>query len=240
MAQLVYIDETGSAGSPGARSQPYLTLVAVLVDESAVKPLAEAMKELAWKHLGWLPKGMEFHGNQIWHGTGHWAKKDPPALLAVFEDVIRLLETLDISVAHSSIDKARLHERYQGAADANAYRLALQYLVEKVDRLRPIQNRILIADEAKHEEMRAVRMVADMQDLGIGEVPGQQVTTIIDSLHYVDSTASAGVQLADLVAYVIQRARRNSEGHPDAAAALSRMRDAVRERTVTWRGPWPA
>lgn len=59
-----------------------------------------------------------------------------------------------------------------------------------------------------------------MQDWGWGgEVPGRQLKTITDSLHFVSSHDSAGVQMADLVAYVIQRRRR-------------------KERTRTGRRPW--
>lgn len=39
MARFVYIDETGSVGTGGKR-QPYLTLVAAIVDESTVQPRA--------------------------------------------------------------------------------------------------------------------------------------------------------------------------------------------------------
>lgn len=239
MVQLIYIDETGASGTPGSRQQPYLTLVGILVDEDKVKPLAHAMTELAWKHLGWVPNPMEFHGNQIWHGQGHWHKKQPAQLLAVLEDAIELLESLDLAVAHATIDKKKLHERHNGTADRNAYRLALQFLVEKIDQLYPQPNRILIADEAKHEQARAVQMVAHMQAGHLGEVPGRQLQTIIDSLHYVDSAASAGVQLADLVAYVIQRSRRGSQGHPDADAAVKRMSATIASRTPTWRDAWP-
>ena len=79
-------------------------------------------------------------------------------MIASFEAVIDLLEGLDLSVAYSSINKAGLHIRYDGAADNNAYLLALQFLL---------------------------KMVADMQEWRGGEVPGRRLTSVIDSLHYV-------------------------------------------------------
>lgn len=237
MATFVYIDETGSVGAGGSH-QPYLTLAAVLVPEDDVRPLGDAMREVAWDHLGWVPADFEFHGHEIWGGTGWWSKKQPPELIAAYEAVIKLLEDLDLSVAHSTIDKARLHARYDGNADANAYLLALQFLLEKVDRL-GTQNRIIVADEAKEQQLRAIKMVAEMQDWGGGQVPGRTLKTVIDSLHFVRSNASPGVQMADLVAYVIQRSRRKSEGHPAAAAALTRLSGVVSDHTLTWRDPWP-
>lgn len=71
--------------------------------------------------------------------------------------------------------KSRLHARHRGAADANAYLLALQFLLEKVDALGPTL-KVLVADEAKEQELPAVKMVADMQTwAGGGEVPGRQL-----------------------------------------------------------------
>src|SRR5215469_2006157 len=200
MAQFVYIDETGSVGK-GAARQPYLILAAVIVPEEKVQPLSFAMREVAFTHLGWLPADFEFHAQEIWQGTGRWSEKTPPELIAAFEAVIDLLESLELTIAHSSINKAELHDRYNGAADSNAYLLALQFLLEKIDLLGS-QNRIVIADEAKEQQLRAVKMVADMQQWGAGEVPGQTLRTVIDSLHYVQSNASFGVQMADLVAYI--------------------------------------
>lgn len=233
MAQFVYIDETGSASQ-----QPFLTLVAVLVDEDKVRDLSAAMRRVAWQHLGWYPAGFEFHGHDVWSGTGWWADKAPPELIAAYESALTVLDELELEIAHSTIDKARLHARYNGSADRNAYRLALQFLLEKIDRV-GTSNKVLVADEAKEQELNAVKMVADLQQWGAGEVPGKTLTTIIDCLHFVRSNASPGVQLADLVAYVIQRARRNAETHPDAQAALHRFRDVVTRRVVTWRESWP-
>lgn len=237
VAKLVYIDETGSVGT-AARRQPYLTLVATIVDEEQVQPLSEGMQRVAWAHLGWLPADFEFHGSEMWHGTKHWTGKMPTELLAAYEDAISLLDTCDIDIAFSSIDKQRLTARYGGGADANAYRLALQFLLEKVDRYSS-ERKILVADEAKEQELGAIKMVADLQNWGAGEVPGRKLKTVIDSLHFVSSHASFGVQMADLVAFILQR-ERVSEHHPNAQAAKDRMLTTINDHCQTWREPWPA
>jgi hypothetical protein len=236
MARFVYIDETGSVGT-GGRRQPYLTLVAAIVDEEMIQPLRAGLEQVAWDYLGWIPEDLEFHGNEIWQGTKHWKKKEPRELLAIYEGAIHLLDACDIDIAHSSIHKARLTAKYGGAADENAYRLALQFLLEKVDALGSAK-KVLVADEAKEQELRAIRMVADLQKWGGGEVPGRQLRTIIDSLHFVPSHASPGVQMADLVAYAIQRSRRR-ESHADAQAVLDRITASIYAHTRTWREPWP-
>jgi hypothetical protein len=214
-----------------------LTLAAVIVDEAMVQPLSDGVRNVARDHLGWIPPDFELHGHDIWHGSGYWNGKSPGELIEAYESALTLLSACSIGVAHASINKPNLTARYGGAADENAYRLALQFLVEKVDRLGP-GGKVLVADEAKEQQLRAVRMVADMQEWGVGEVPGRKLTSVIDSLHYVSSHASRGVQMADLVAFILQR-RRRQEPHPVARAALDRLGGVVDYHTVTWREAWP-
>ena len=213
-------------------------MAAAIVDETQVQSLRDGLRDVACKYLGWVPGDLEFHGHEIWGGTGHWAGKTYDELIAAYERAMELLNACDIDIAYSSIDKTKLHERYDGAADKNAYRLALQFLLEKVDAY-GTSLKILVADEAKEQEVRAVEMVEGMQHWAWGgEVPGRQLKTIIDSLHFVSSHDSAGVQMADLIAYVLQRRRRN-EAHPNAQAAMNRLSELVDEHTRTWRQPWP-
>ncbi|MFE5689669.1 DUF3800 domain-containing protein [Streptomyces sp. NPDC056512] len=238
MAHLVYIDETGSVGK-GANKQKLLTLVAVLVHEDQVQPLAEKFRQVARKHLGGVPEEFELHGNEIWNRTGPWSSLSYAELIAVYEDAISVLDDLDVGVSCASIHKERLHSRYGGDADENAYLLALQFLLEKIDSGYR-GNKILIADEQKEHQLRAIKMVADLQDWGGGQVPGTKLKTVIDSIHFVSSHASPGVQLADLVAYALQRHWNSWDSHPDAKAAIGRITDVINQHMRTWREPWPA
>jgi hypothetical protein len=237
MVQLVYIDETGSVGK-GAKKQPLLTLAAALVDEDQVQPLANAFRQVAWKHLKWLPADFELHGSEIWNGTGHWANMAPDELIAVYEDSIKVIDDLDIDVSYASIHKERLHARYEGAADANAYLLALQFLLEKLER-HYSTNKILIADEHKEHQLRAIKMVGDLQEWRGGEVPGTKLNTVIDSMHFVSSHVSPGVQLADMIAYALQRKWNSWDSHPEAVAALDGITSVIQGHRHTYRESWP-
>lgn len=237
MARFVYLDETGSVGAK-IKNQPHLQVVAAIVDETQVRGLGESLRSVATKHLKWFPARFEFHGNEIWNGQGHWQGMSPPELLAAYEDVISLVETHNISIAHSTIDRQGLHDRHGGSADGNAYRLALQFLLEKVDALGGLK--VVVADESKEQELAAKEMVAALQEWGGGEVPGRKIASVIDSLHFVESHTSPGVQMADLVAFLFHRARlRQTEAHPDVHAARSRMIQVIGANTPTYRLPWP-
>ncbi len=238
MAEFVYIDETGSVGK-GASKQPFLLLAAVVVPEERVRDLTDRLFKLAFKHLGWVPQRFEWHAQELWNAAGHWQGKTPPQLLAAYEEAIGLLEDLDIWVLHSSIDKARLHKKYDGEYDHNAYLLALQFLLEKLESHSTGKLRVVVADEAKEQHLRAVGLLRDMQRWGRGPVPSMKLNHVIDSLHYVDSRDSPGVQLADLVAFMLHRSSLPTQGHPDADAAVNRMRTAIEAARLTWRASWP-
>lgn len=169
----------------------------------------------------------------------HREQKAYDELLSAYEAIIDLLDKHDIDIAHATIDRQALHHKYDGLYDDNAYRLALQFLLEKVH-----ANigglKIVIADESREQQLNAVRMVADLQEWGTGEVWGRQIESVIDSLHYVQSHASPGVQIADMVGYLYHRCRlTDSEGHPDALAARERMLETVGDHVRTYRLPWP-
>jgi Protein of unknown function (DUF3800) len=237
VAKFIYIDETGGVGK-AAKKQPYLTVAAAIVDESMVQRLRAGLRDVASAHFEWVPPDLEFHGYEIWGRLGHWQEKPYEQLIAAYEGAMRLLDTCDIDIAHASIDKDKLHARYNGAADENAYRLALQFLLEKVD-VYGSSLKVLVADEAKEQEISAITMVRGMQNWTWGgEVPGSKLETVIDTLHFVSSHDSAGVQMADLIAFVLQR-RRGKEAHPDAQAAMDRLSNLVSDHTRTWREPWP-
>ena len=238
MATFVYLDETGSVGK-GAANQPLLRLVAAIVDESQVIPLGQSMKQIARAHLGGRPAGFEFHGQEMWHAKGCWEGKSPQELLAAYHAVLMLLDGHDVDIAHSAIDKGKLNKKYSGMADENAYLLALQFLLEKIDLNMGAGLKIVVADEARQEQLKAINMVADMQEWGSGVVPGRRLDRVVDSLHFVRSDASPGVQMADMVAFAMQRYQRGKD-HPDALKALAQFNGLIAERVRTYRMVWPS
>ena len=268
MGDLVYIDETGDVGK-GANKQPYLQLVGAVVDESRVQSLASRMLEIAREHLGEIPDDFEWHGVEVWHGQGSWKGQGPAKLLSAYEAVIALLDELDIWICYSTIHKKRLRDRYSEKYSPYllAFQFLLEKLdgryPEKVDRFEDFRDgvcyprrlvvhkseekkklRILIADETKQHQLRTITMVADMQKWGIGAVRSKYrrdipLASVIDSVHFVDSQHSPGVQLADMVAFILHRERLGDQNHPDANAAVYRMTGMISSMTGGYRKIWP-
>lgn len=240
MAHLVYIDETvchdATTGDPR-----FLLLVGLVVSEESVRSLAACLSNLTLKHLGYRPSDFEFHGNEIWGGQGIWKDKSPDELLDVFDDLIEVFQTLNLYICTSQIDLPKLTQKYSGSFDRNDYLLGLQFMLEKLNRYdssKPL--RILIADRKKEHELRAINLVSDMQWAPFqGEVPGIQLDTIIDSIHFVESKNSAGVQLADSIAFLLQRYSWNGDEHPNAKKRLFDLVQKITSRRPTYRISWP-
>jgi hypothetical protein len=161
VARFVYIDETGSPKGNLTKHR-YLQIVAAIVDETQVRDLGESLRRVTMGHLGWFPANFEFHGNELWNASGEWAGKAPDALLAAYEAAIALIDTHEVSIAHSTIDRQALHDKYAGGFDGSAYRLGLQFLLEKINRLPGLK--IVIADESKEQQVEAKGMVAQLQE----------------------------------------------------------------------------
>lgn len=190
-------------------------------------------------HLGWRPNGFEFHGSELWDGRGAWADVAIPIRVAAYEELISLLTEFDIVIAHASIHKERLRAKYEGRADKNAYLLAMQFLLEKVNQNIP-GLKIIVADENKEQQLKAIKLVSDLQDWGTGEVPGRPLPSIIDSLHFVSSKSSPGVQIADAVAFIHQRRSNKWDRDPRSIALMERLFDVISAQTRTWRETWPS
>lgn len=245
---LAYLDESGNTGRRlDDPDQPIHWLVAVLVPEDKVLPLAHAVEALlsVRRSDGLLP---ELHGSELFGGNGDWRGVSPEDRINIYQGALELLRDHDCVVAHSSIDKAKLTPSTAGRTTPHL--LALQFLIEKLDAFLvsqsdPLRQRaLLVADETNEHEAYAIGMVAGMQASGTGIVHGRIIGRVIDTVHFVKSDVNRGVQLADLVAYGLNRITRSAP----KGALLSRGDTALRDMfdahvwplVRTYRQRWPS
>ncbi len=243
---LAYVDESGTTGRRfDDPDQPIHWLVAVLVPEDHVLALTADLEGVVARSHPAKPTA-ELHGAQLFGGDGDWRGISPAQRVAAYEAALALLAKHDAVVVHSSINKARLWPSDSKATTPHL--LALQFLVERVDtyiagQSDPLRRRaLLVADETNEHEAFSIGLVAGLQTLGVGVVAGRLVEHIIDTVHFVRSHDNRGVQLADLVAYALNRTRRrrNRPQLSPGDQALSRIFDEqVAPLIRTWRETWP-
>lgn len=236
-----YLDEAGNTGKNlNDRQQPLHVVAAVMVREEHVMSLAEAVRCLL-DQTPTTPRQSELHGADLYGGRGGWAVLSHDERNALYFNALGLLEAHACAVAHSTIDKPKL--KAKGYADpVSPHLLAMQFLLEKIDRWIPSNERALVvADENKEHEFDAIELVSDMQQWGSAIGPGRKLKRIIDTVHFVRSKDNQGVQMADLVAYVIKRSQLipRVATEPQDVFIKSLMNGPIDKVCRTWRNPWP-
>jgi Protein of unknown function (DUF3800) len=189
----------------------------------------------------------ELHGSALFGGDGPWSGVTPADRVTVYGSALALLARHDCVVAYASIDKTKLSPGTTSRT-TTPHLLALQFLVEKLDAYLvgqedPMRQRaLLIADETHEHEAFAIGVVAGMQAGGQGVVPGRLINRLIDTVHFVRSEDNRGVQLADLVAYALNRVNRTGwqPTKPADQALMAMLTEHVNPLVGTYRSTWPA
>lgn len=241
---LCYLDESGNTGRRlDDPDQPVHLIAAVLVPEDRVFDMCTRLDSL----LASLPitaSRLELHGSQMYSGKGAWHGIEPELRVEIYRSALEVLEQVDAVVAHASISKKRLASKYQDPESPHL--LALQFLTEKIEiflraQTDPLRMRaLLVADETHEHEVFALDLVAKMQREAGPYGGGPVLTSIVDTVHFVRSETNLGVQLADLVAYIIGRSQRivaDSELRQDPV--ILEFERLIRNRVRTWRSTWP-
>lgn len=243
---LAYIDESGNTGVRlDDPDQPVHWMVAVVVPEDQVRSLAVALDGVV-ATVGGVAGHAELHGAALFGGDGDWAGVKPQGRVNVYREALALLATHDCFVAHSTIDKRRLGG--QGSGMTSPHVMAFQFLAEKLDsyvgRQADVLRRrvMLIADETHENSVFQIDLVSQMQRGRAGIGSGRTLLNVVDTVHFVDSQTNRGVQLADLVAYALNRTSRvrdKPRPSPGDLAIRDMVTDHVRPRVRTFRATWP-
>lgn len=211
---ICYLDESGNTGrrldDPG---QPIHLIAAVLVREDRVRIMSDRLDALAAAAPTTRPL-IEYRGQEIFGGTGPWRDVQPRMRIREYAKALSVLGEVDAAVAHASISKIRL-AAMGGHSLPNPHLHALQFLTEAIqiwiaEQLDPLCQRVmLVADENHEQEKYAYDLICDMQTIG-GPVidsikPTVKLDNFVDAIYFTKSDQNRGVQLADLVAFIIRR-----------------------------------
>ncbi|MDO5533566.1 MAG: DUF3800 domain-containing protein [Propionibacteriaceae bacterium] len=244
---LAFIDESGNTGRKlDDPDQPVHWMAAVLVPEDKAMALSLGLDGIVSGIPGVSPAA-EIHGAALFRGIDEWADVPPGERVAVYEAALALLSSHDCVVAHASIAKKYLAGSSSPATSPHV--MAFQFLIEKLDQYVAKQNDVLrqrlllIADETDEHEAFQLDLVSGMQRGTAGVGRGGSITRILDTVHFVDSRRSRGIQLADLVVYALNRSRRiRAKTNPSLGdkALLSMSERYIFPYVRTYRSTWPS
>ena len=242
---LCFVDESGNTGNKlDDPDQPLHVISAVMVPESQLDPLRAAFDAVAEAHgpEGWT----EFHGADLYSGSDCWLGVKPQARIDAYAAALAVMDTVEVHIAHASINKARLGAKY--AWPESPHVLAMTYLAQKFDdyiggwKELDRQRALIVADQTQEHEAFVIERVDAMRRLG-DPFWGKRLKRVAESVYFVESQNSPGVQLADLIAYALNRRFRiRKVGHPRGRgdAALEELyEDLIAPHIRTWRECWP-
>ena len=203
---IVYVDESGDHGLVSINPQNPVFVLTFCVFEkeayrSAMVPLVQALKFEFWGH-----DGVVLHSREIRKSSGDFSILLNPVVrerfLARLNDVV---EHAPVTLIAAAIDKHRHVQKY--AEPDNPYKIALTFCLERLQRFlaerRQIARKtwILVEQRGRKEdaalELEFRRIVAGGNH--VGAMPNLDIR-FMDKKHN-----SAGLQIADLLAYPVAR-----------------------------------
>ncbi|HEX6456657.1 MAG TPA: DUF3800 domain-containing protein [Solirubrobacterales bacterium] len=221
---FAYMDEAGNTGRKcDDPKQPIHLILALTVDEENVAALHEHIRETGRRHCpGDCRDGrFEFHGHDLYAGNGYFSAKSPAERIAIYDEILRGIETAEAEVVIRGVEKTGLQRRYTNPY--HPHDIALMYTIESIERMaRERDCRVLlVADEAKEVEDAALRDLAQYQEVGTSwGWYTEQIDHIVDTIHFVPSHSNGGIQLADCATYIASRTEKIRAGIvPDNASA---------------------
>ena len=199
---LIYLDESGNTGARKDPDQPVHLIAGLIVHESRIRTIEEAVFSIIKKHYGVLilTPGFELHGTDLYGGNGFFKGVDPAARIACIYDIIDALKENEAKIIWSAVDKMKL---YSGR---HPHQMAFLFLCERVEDWLSGRTELglLVADENKEIEQRLIDDLDRFKSGGtaMGWRP-TQIGSIVDSIHFVQSVNNKLIQCADLMAYFI-------------------------------------
>lgn len=170
--------------------------------------LDQLMEEISSEHNSAILPSEEFHGTDLFSGKGIWRV----------------------------ITKG---ERY--SLSDNPHRLALKFLIEKIDRkLEDFDSfGIIICDETGSAlEKDAYRdLLREIQVDGTGGPYARKIVRIVDTLHFVSSKKSRGIQAIDLITFLHRRISVHTHASDAEYQFTQMLWGKVRDKVVyqrTW------
>lgn len=208
---LTYFDEV----KPSNPDQPFYWLGGLMVDDQTIPQVEQEVNSLAVDCFGkgsGLTKQTEFHATDIASGRGNFKKARNPAIrFEILKKLVRIYDKPDgIYRVAVRLDVAQLY------AGTNMENVALVYLIERINQFAKSNNTraMLIGDFEKEKAVnRAVQNLALYREDGTPFAFGQDIGSLVDTIHFAHSHHSRLLQLADTYMWSQQlRHRTGAQG----------------------------
>jgi hypothetical protein len=225
---LFYGDESGHTGGQPDPGQPVLIVAGVLVNTHGAAKTRREFRELMDELAGMAGRPLrELKAQTLFRGSNDWAGVNHARRADARNRVLEWLGERDHKVVASGIVYSRLNAAYVACPQLAGIRprviatvhtaLAIQKAHFATSASRQRRNAsLLFYDHQGEDQAQAARAIANPPDWAIEFVGDRmrdnELTAIVDTAYFVDSEQAPMIQLADFVAYMIQRKAALDEG----------------------------
>ena len=205
----------------------------LLVDEwqlAAIERDFDHQGELVHEWCADIPADAEFHGDDIFHGVGHWSELPIPLRIRLCINLATIIGGSDAEYYLRGVDTNTVRERY-GEKAFPAHELAWSHALESVERRMrrryPDERVMLFADEhhTAPESRTALRFARDRAVKGKISV---SLDHVADTIYFGPSDHSRLLQAVDVATFFYQRFTFGSESHKKSAAAMEKIERELR------------
>jgi hypothetical protein len=236
---VAYIDESAED------ERKYLTMAAVLCDETAIPELAAAMDEIAQRaNATWgVPTDAEFHTTEMISRDGKWSGlPDVSAAISVVNEVLDAIcgiDSIDIVARGVDVEKQRARG-YPVLWEPR--RVGMQHVLEYCNKVMRQRGRLMVVADEMSKPADHRNLLRLYRREGTPGFRHSTLETILDNIYFMPSHYARGLQAADIVANVHRRWHLlDASTDPRSAAATEAMWAKLYDhRKVRAYGCWPA
>lgn len=196
---LIYFDETKFTNE-----NPYFFIGGILIPDSKINKFEEDIAKIHHDFFGTsvLTKDTEFHGHDIFQGTGIFKRKPLKARLKLFRDVSNAIFENKVSTRIVCIDT------FEKISNKEKYKICLTFALEQFSEFLEEKNDIgmVFGDYEKEGMAQAVLDFSTFKLAGKTNThSARSIERIKDTIYYTHSHHSRFIQVADMVLYMANR-----------------------------------
>lgn len=203
--QFIFIDETGNSGFDlDNDEQPFHILFGVIIEHKLLPTIQNELLDIAKEHYENFDKSdFEFKGFDLFKGKSFNKDKKVDERIDITEKILQIFLKYELKTITTIIDKNTLKRKYTNPM--HPHQLAFRFMVEKFESYLIENNRygLMVCDEIKEHEQSLIEDLESFKRQGtsIGNYENVVCQNILDSVHYVKSHNSLGIQLCDVGTY---------------------------------------
>ncbi len=212
---LIYVDESGTLNVKD--SSKFYVLSSIIVHEYNWVDINEKIDQLKVKHFPKCnPVDFEFHMSDITHKKGVFKQKSKSDLFIIIRDIFTLISTIDCTIICIAMIKEQIGN------PKKIEHISLKYLLERFERNLEEKNK-----DKQNKDLGLIIMDGIERSVDFGRLKTvrevrrefnaqyKKETFLIEDPVFVDSHYRSLIQLADAIAFCVQRTFQESNEKTD-------------------------